>query len=98
MHISNVSPRAASGSLATQQFLLRAQSHKKFNRLGLGVNRWGLAAQLLFAAVSRLPLLASGCRELIPQGLERPGRETDPSLPLINLVKKARVVCVEGGK
>lgn len=98
MHISNVSLRAASGCLSTQQLLLRAHSQKKFNRLGLGVNRWGLAAQLLFAVVSRLPLLASGYRELIPQGLERPGRETDPSLPLIDVVKKAWVVCVEGGK
>ena len=66
--------------------------------LGLGVNRRGLAAQRLLAVVSRLALLASGYWELIPQGVERPGRETEPSLPLSDLVKTAWVVCVEGGR
>jgi hypothetical protein len=60
MHISNVSLRAAAGSLATQELLLRAQSQKKVDRLGLGVNKRGLAAQLLFAVVSRVAVLASG--------------------------------------
>ena len=90
MNISNVSLRAAAGSLATQQLLLRSQSPKKVDRLGLGVNKRALVAQLLFAVVSRPALLANRYRELIPQGVERPGRETDLSLPLTLILWRSR--------
>jgi hypothetical protein len=72
---------------------------EKVRHLALGLNERGIGAQFLVVVVSRLApwptrFLTSEYWELVPQGIKRPGRETDLSLPFTH---EEGVVCVWWG-